>query len=85
MTTNTSLHDWTASICVDCAIWHANGDDSGFDEETAERVRKAVGIADNETVVVGDEDGFSWQSCDACNDTRGGDRFTATVLVHDVH
>jgi hypothetical protein len=65
-----------ARICVDCAIWQANGDASGMDEATESRVRAVQG-----NWVVGDDWGFSWSRCDACGDSRGGDRFSAMVEV----
>lgn len=70
------------SICVDCAVWHANGDISGIDDEVREaEVRAAAGIGTG-TVVVGDGEAyFSWSRCDACRTTLGGDRIDSYLLV----
>ena len=81
MTTNIE-----ATICTDCALWHANGDLSGLDNlpeaEAAER-REAIIGADTDGYVVVVDDGeasFSWRSCDLCRTPLGGDRLDATFI-----
>ena len=64
-------------ICVDCAMFHANGDlpDMAGDERIAE-------ITSSDPFVVGDHYGFSWSKCDACGSRSGGDRFEASVILY---
>jgi len=71
-------------ICVDCACYHANGDTTGI--ESAEREAEVIAarmLAPGEHIAVGDSDGFSWSSCDACGSDLGGDRFSATLFSED--
>lgn len=82
-------------MCVDCAMWNANADDSSMDDETVQRV---VGAAaelgrDGWVVVVGgevDENGepngehrdhdFSWSACDVCRSRLGGSRIAGYLI-----
>jgi hypothetical protein len=67
------------SICSDCLIWQSNGDDSAFsDSASAEVHNEAVRTAPM-VVVIGDDLGFSWSSCDVCHEGLGGDRFSAVT------
>jgi len=70
--------EWAeGEVCVDCAMWHANGDTSGIDDPEREaRVRRM-----RDVIVIGEPCGFSSSSCDACRDSRGGDRFEASFLI----
>lgn len=68
----------TYSICVDCAMAHANGDFTGMDEATEQRVK--AGMERTGYLSVGDDDGFSWSRCDGCLSHLGGDRYTAYGL-----
>lgn len=70
-----------ASICVDCALWHANGDTSGMDADTEARVMDASGVEDGYHVVVldfGTE--FTRRACDACHSPLGGARYDASFV-----
>ena len=65
-------------VCSDCAMWHANGDAEGV---SADRVDAVTGFTGVLAIDCG-EDGewcvpFSWSSCDACGDRRGGERHRA--------
>lgn len=68
------------TMCVDCAMWHANGDTSGMSAETEQRV---TGADPGGWVIVGEPDGFSWRACDLCGTTLGGDRVTGWVDPRD--
>jgi hypothetical protein len=62
------------SICVDCLMKLAN------DENPTEPTNcvPLSAIPDNMDITLGgDEEGFSWSSCDGCDCSLGGDRFTA--------
>lgn len=66
-------------ICSDCAMWHANADVSGIDDE--KRVAEVTAYDGFLDVDCG-ENGehcrdFSWSACDACGTTLGGDRHRA--------
>lgn len=63
------------SICVDCAMAHANGDFTGMDEATELGVK--TGMARTGHLIVGDDEGFRWTQCNGCLSNLGGDRFTA--------
>lgn len=73
--------EWVeVSMCPDCACWHANGDASGIDNP--EREAAVCGVQGR--WVVGGYEGFSWSRCDACHDTRGGDRFSGWFWLGEV-
>jgi len=70
-------------ICTDCAIWCANGDDSGMDEATAQRVKEAERAQGERgySVALGDEVvEFSMSRCDLCRSPLGGTRHEAYLL-----
>lgn len=70
--------EWaSAEICLDCAMWHANGDTSGIDDAEREAVVRAV----SGLWVVGEPSGFAFHRCESCHDYRGGDRFHAETLI----
>lgn len=73
---------YAIEICVDCAVAAANGDFSGMGVERASVVSAALAACGG-VVVVGDDAGFSWSSCDVCRSGLGGDRFAAVLLVVD--
>jgi hypothetical protein len=77
-------------MCLDCAMWHANGDLP--DQANAERCREItnpMGISDSDTgelfscvvAVCGEETFFSWASCDLCECVDGGDRVPGVVVL----
>jgi hypothetical protein len=69
----------TYEACSDCVIYVANGDTSGMDEATAERVSSACDAL-GEYAHVGDtEYGFSNYRCEVCNGLAG-DRFEIVVM-----
>lgn len=72
-------------ICVDCLVWHANGDlDDSLTEADIEAITNPPGIDEGWDVVPGssnDSDGFfTWHSCDACRRRLGGTRFPAAMI-----
>lgn len=73
------------SICTDCLMWQANGDDSGLCNcARCEGHNSLVRAArcDDGPIVVGDEDyGFSYTACDLCTTPLAGDRHAASVLA----
>jgi len=82
------------SVCVDCAMFIANGDltglDYAFDEKEADERQAAIlaGIsketkAGGHWVMSGDENeesSFSRSACDCCDTSLGGDRLKAAVI-----
>ena len=65
------------SICGDCLIWQANGDDTGFSDSPDMEVHNAA-VRTAPRLNVSDVDlGFSWHECDSCHDNFGGERFQA--------
>lgn len=71
------------SVCVDCMVLIANGD-LPDDEERAAEVGAMKGIDDGWDVVMSCPDEcegwFSWQPCDACQSSLGGDRHPAVMM-----
>lgn len=73
-------------VCVDCIMLLANGEvfNSDGDEITTAHADKIDALwGRTEIVPAGGEDDeshFSWQSCDGCGSTDGGDRFAAAAL-----
>lgn len=68
------------SVCADCAMLIANGEDS---DGVAERVAERWGDLAVHLVLSCsgcDDCGFSWASCDGCGSTLGGDRHAAAVI-----
>jgi len=64
-------------VCVDCAVWQANGDASGMDVETEGRVTSVDGHW-----FIGDEyDEFSHSRCDACHSPLYGSRHQAWFVI----
>ena len=69
-------------VCLDCLQVSANGapDYEGYEVSGhAERYAVAVKLYGAEPY---DSDGdvhFSWNSCEFCGDTLGGDRFTVSI------
>lgn len=89
-----SIDTYDISICTDCLIWHANGDDTGFcdceiectsDQHHAIRVAAQLDrqpfMRGSAVVPTGDESYFASTRCDGCGTTLGGDRHDAAVLV----
>lgn len=70
------------SVCVDCILYLANGDEPEG-EEAAEVIKRALmwKMAEGITVVAcGDELGFSWSACELCGSRLGGGRYKAAEL-----
>lgn len=76
--------------CTDCAIWHANNDDSGS-ERTGEELTRAFlnewdGWPDVITgtfphvVITGEDSYFSSRACDICGTNLAGDRIDAALI-----
>jgi hypothetical protein len=86
----TKLYTWRTrqeiEVCQDCIYVSANGMPKASDivsEEIklhADRYKKAVAEYGDEPYSDEDEPSFSWQSCDFCGDTNGGNRYTASVM-----
>jgi hypothetical protein len=68
-------------ICVDCAVWHANGDFGDLEGDDLSAVIVPKGLDDGWIVSVGEPVGFSWSSCDCCDRALGGDRFSAHAFA----
>lgn len=75
-------------VCSDCIFLLANGEvtDSNGDDTTAAHAAKMAAVWGERFDIVpsGEEEeeaSFSWQSCDGCGSTLGGDRFAATAFV----
>ena len=71
------------SICVDCAMFHANADTTGIDDPA--RVEEVTSVTGHYIVDCGDDGegcaAFSWSRCDACGTPLGGARHRAYVEV----
>lgn len=69
-------------ICEDCAVWVANADSSGMDDETFARVTDidldAAGIWVLDTSH--DDGEFSLSPCGRCGSGLGGMRYGAAIL-----
>lgn len=66
------------SVCVDCIEYIANGE-----AETPKRLERAIqatiGKPSGALAYDGEDLGFSWEPCEACGSTLGGERFKAFV------
>ena len=72
-------------ICVDCLVWHANGDlGDDLTEADIEAITNPPGIDAGWDVAPGgsnDGDGhFSRWPCDACRRPFGGQRYPAAMI-----
>lgn len=89
-----TVKEWeTLTVCGDCLMAAANGITDpyavwgdGFPERwqaaNARHGSELVAACSDETHPTGCvRDGFSWNACDWCGDTLGGDRFCASVAV----
>lgn len=77
------MEDYTVSMCVDCAMWHANGE-LPYEANEARRAEivSARKVEQGASVyVVGDESHFSWRPCDVCDNGLGGDRLDGLVFL----
>jgi len=69
-------------ICIDCAMWHANADLTGLDDETREAKIKActenlvIDCGENEEYCVD----FGKAPCDACGSHLAGTRHRAFAI-----
>jgi hypothetical protein len=74
------------SICADCLVLLSNGeltDSDGLDIAAAQAAKIMAVWEDSEIVpnLGEDEDGsFSWQACEGCRSSLGGDRYPAVVI-----
>lgn len=75
-------------VCADCLYVSANGapDYEGYaDSGHAERYAKGLAQWGDEPYSTQEETHFSWQACEFCGDTFGGDRYDATIMeLHKV-
>jgi len=87
--TPTTLH-----VCVDCLMLLANGEvfDAHGDDITAQHAAKIDAIWGDTELTLGHVDAeeesdaepwFSWQPCDGCGSTLGGDREYATAWTEE--
>jgi len=86
----TKLYTWRTrqeiEICQDCLYVSANGmpkDGDILTPETklhAERYAESLKQWGDEPYSDQDEPSFSWQACDFCGETLGGNRYTASVM-----
>ncbi len=84
MNKHTQPHPPDLSICSDCLLWIANGDDSSLSAETVSEaahllaVQTSAALEPGTTVFLGgDDEWFSWAPCDACGTLLGGSRHEA--------
>lgn len=86
--TNTEPYTWRTrqdiEVCPDCIFVSANGapDYEGY-VESGHAARYAQGLkqwGDEPNTIDDSEPSFSWQACDFCGDTLGGDRFKASLM-----
>lgn len=71
------------SVCVDCLFITANGEtEPNFDYETWESNVLSRWPSDQYEpgLSTGDDEGFSWYSCDYCGSNLGGDRHVGYVF-----
>lgn len=67
--------------CQDCTMAIANADFSGMDSATENRVKAGLDrLAERGYPVIGDEIGFTWQGCDCCLSSLGGDKHELSIL-----
>lgn len=78
------MEDYTVSMCVDCAMWHANGELPYEANEarraeivSARKVEQGAVVA----VLTGVTEYFSWRPCDVCDNGLGGDRLDGLVFL----
>lgn len=85
------------SMCLDCAMWHANGElPDTTDTARCDEITKPSGLTDSDTgemyscyvVVTGGESFFSWSACDLCEQhhgehhfVMGGERVDGVVIL----
>ncbi len=72
------------AVCIDCAMWAANQDDSGASSEWLARVGEPLQggtIRDYVSTLIiesgDDTERFSWSACHGCGDPLGGTRLDA--------
>ena len=73
----------TVTMCIDCAMWQANADDSGIPAECVDQVHAASGVDAGWHVVVGDEttyNDYSRYPCDVCGSKLHGARQGGWVM-----
>ena len=73
----------TYSVCVDCALWVANRDDSGASAEWLEAIRKDDTMLNHLSafVITGDDFHFRSGPCHGCGSTLAGD-YTDAAISH---
>jgi len=72
------------SVCVDCAIFIANGELPDDDAAAAAVVEGVERELPAQWVMACGEDcegGFAWTPCDCCGSTLGGERHPAALLT----
>lgn len=69
-------------ICVNCALYHVNGDTTSLDDLEASRM--IVGIDEHVGpefhVLVGEPVGFLMSPCGSCGSNLGGERYYAVLM-----
>lgn len=77
-------------LCQDCALYAANGDTSGIDDERREKqVIAGVDALGPNLVCNSAEDGsgdleFSWSPCEGCGTSLGGSRMRFALLQFEM-
>jgi hypothetical protein len=70
-------------VCGDCLMIIANDDETGIESEAdIKRIRNAIN-ARSGYLYLGNEEkngGFSWRSCECCNNGLGGERYHVVEL-----
>lgn len=67
------------SVCVCCMLSHANGECCA--EHEGPEPLSLIGEGQSITMGDGDQEWFSYDSCDGCGSPLGGDRFIVTLWV----
>lgn len=74
------------AVCEDCAQIIANGEISAYEDNGAAVAAAQVAQWGEHAahLVLGDLEGswFSWESCEGCGSTLGGERHSACILTN---
>lgn len=69
-------------VCQCCLLTHANGECCA--DESSHWLTPLSAIPANLDLVMGGEElGFSWQSCDGCGSSLGGDRYSMSLFYRE--
>lgn len=73
---------YNGHICIDCAMWWANNDDTALNADEAQAFHDAKDKVAALNIIVGDEYAdFSSLDCDGCGSYLAGSRHNAVITV----